>query len=212
MAARLCGTRGSRTIFVPYALPGETVRVYGWSRSTSARARGGAGRGVGSIGGTGGTSVPAFWPRAVQWLPVATHQSPAAQLDFKGRIVRDQLQRLAGIAKPLVRPTRPRGRGVGLPRPDCFLSLRPGFVGPAAGGRQGHPCHRPVPGGHPTLADLYADFNVEWDGLRSVDLSVGLSSDQRLIELRTVGDAIPEIEVDIPVSIVLETGRGASCP
>ena len=65
---------------------------------------------------------------------------------------------------------------------------------------------------HPALADLYADFNVEWDGLRSVDLSVGLSSDQRLIGLRTVGDAIPEIEVDIPVSIVLETGRGEIMP
>ena len=51
-----------------------------------------------------------------------------------------------------------------------------------------------------------------WEGLRSVDLSVGLGSEQKLVALRTQHDETPEIEVDIPVSIVLEKAKGGVQP
>jgi tRNA/tmRNA/rRNA uracil-C5-methylase (TrmA/RlmC/RlmD family) len=125
------------------------------------------------------------------------------------------LQRIGGINKPLVQPTvepgsaskdwayrtqmlfYPSGSGsLGLRRPQSY---------------DVHPIDQ-CPVMHANLAALYDDFNVEWDGLRSVDFRVSISSGQRLIALRTRGNEAPELEVDVPVSIALEKRSGAVQP
>ncbi|MCO6450947.1 MAG: class I SAM-dependent RNA methyltransferase [Caldilineales bacterium] len=204
------GTRGSRTIFVGYALPGETVRVrlveehQRWARAELVEVVESAVDRVEPV-------CPHFGPGrcgGCQWQ----HIGQAAQLDFKRRIVRDQLQRLAGIAKPLVQPARRAGEDWAYRTQEVFYPSGEDSLGlPGADGRSIHAVDA-CPILHPVLSELYADFNTEWDGLRSVELCAGLSSDQRMVSLRTVDDEVPEIEVDIPVSIVLEKARGAILP
>ncbi len=65
---------------------------------------------------------------------------------------------------------------------------------------------------HPDLEALFRDFNVAWDGLRSVDLAVSRSTGEKLVALRTRRDEAPAIEVDFPVSIVLERSDGRVQP
>jgi tRNA/tmRNA/rRNA uracil-C5-methylase (TrmA/RlmC/RlmD family) len=204
------GTSGDSIIFVAYALPGETVRVEvvekhkRWSR----------GKLLEIIEPSPHRSTPPcphFGPDrcgGCQWQ----HIEHSTQLDYKQRIVRDQLQRVGGINKPLVRPTvkadpewayrtqmlfHPSGSGsLGLRQPQSY---------------DVHPIDD-CPIMHPSLAALYDEFNVEWDGLRSVDFRVSVTSGQRLVALRTRGNEAPELEVDVPVSIALEKRNGGIQP
>ncbi|MBL7066211.1 MAG: class I SAM-dependent RNA methyltransferase, partial [Anaerolineae bacterium] len=103
------GRHEGRVIFVPYALPGETVRV----EITEDKGRYAFARLVDvlepsldrvappcpyfSLTGCGGC----------QWQHVAYE----AQLRFKAEIVADQLMRIGSIADPPVHPTLPDGSG-----------------------------------------------------------------------------------------------------
>lgn len=204
------GKIGNRMVFVGYALPGERVRV----EVVEEHSRWMRGKLVEIVEASAHRlepGCPHFGPDhcgGCQWQ----HIDLKAQLDFKQRIVRDQLQRLGGLGKPLVRPTlrsgpdwQYRSQAIFLPSGAESLGLR------KPGSYDVHPIDH-CPALHPDIADLYEDFNVEWDGLRSVDISVGVSSGQRMVALRTRGDEAPEIEVDIPVSIVLEKRNGAVQP
>ncbi len=201
---------GDRIIFVAYALPGETVRVEvveehkRWSR---------------------GKLIEIIEPSPHRIAPPCPHFGPdrcggcqwqhierSAQLDYKERIVRDQLQRVGGINKPLVRPAVNADPEWGYRTQMLFYPTGSGSLGLRQ--LQSYDV-RPIdqcPILHPSLAALYDDFNVEWDGLRSVDFRVGVSSDQRLIALRTRGNEAPELEVDVPVAIALERSNGAVQP
>ncbi len=207
------GQVGERIIFVAYALPGETVRV----EVVEEHKRWVRGKLVEIVEPSPhriAASCPHFGPDrcgGCQWQ----HINRETQLDYKRRIVRDQLQRLGGINKPLVRPTIEsdaeqaewayRTQMLFYPSGSGSLGLR------QLQGYEVHPIdHCPIL--HPALAELYDDFNVEWDDLRSVDLSVGVASGQRLVALHTQGDEAPELEVDVPVAIVLEKRRGGIQP
>jgi len=204
------GTLGDHIIFVAYALPGETVRVEvvekhkRWSR---------------------GRLIEIIEPSPHRIAPLCPHFGPdrcggcqwqyverSAQLDYKGRIVRDQLQRVGNINNPVVRPTVNTGpdwayrtQMLLYPSGSASLGLR------QSQSYDVHPIDQ-CPLMHPSLAALYDDFNVEWDGLRSVDFRVGVTSGQRLIALRTRGNEVPELEVDVPVAIALEKRNGAVQP
>ena len=97
------GTLDDSIIFVAYALPGETVRV----EVVEKHKRWGRGKLIEIIEPSPLRSAPPcphFGPNrcgGCQWQ----HIERNAQLDYKQRIVRDQLQRVGGINKPLVRPT-----------------------------------------------------------------------------------------------------------
>ncbi len=204
------GKVGKRVIFVAYALPGETVRV----ELVEEHSRWLRGKLLEVIQASPDRTEP-FCPHfgpgycgGCQWQ----HIKRKAQLDYKRRIVRDQLQRVGRLNKAIVRPTvnlvpeqSYRTQMMFLPSSGESLGLR------QPGSYDVHPIdHCPIL--HPTLAGLYEDFNVAWDGLRSVDLSAGLSNEQRLVAIRTHRDQVPEIEVDIPVSIVLEKNNGEIVP
>ena len=133
------GTRGRRTIFVPYALPGETVRVrlieehQRWARGELVEVLEPSAERV-------QPSCPHFGHglcSGCQWQ----HISRAAQLISKAASSATSCSDWPGSPNRSCAPPAARAR-LGLPRPGCFLSLRPGFAGPAAGGRQRHPCHR----------------------------------------------------------------------
>ena len=204
------GKAEGRTIFVGFALPGERVRVelveehQRWARARLLEV-------LEPSPNRTEPACPHFGPDACggcQWQHVVRE----AQLDYKARILRDQLQRLGGLKKPRVLPTRAAGDAWGYRTQMVFY--------PTGLGGLGLRKHRdyevlPItrcPVLHPRLEALYQDFNVEWEGLRSVDLSVSLSTGDRLVALRTRRDEAPQIEVDFPVSIVLERSDGSIEP
>ena len=204
------GKIGDRVVFVGYALPGETVRV----RLTEERKRWARGRLVDVVEPSPHRIEPAcpyFGPDGCggcQWQ----HIDREAQLDYKARIVRDQLRRLGGVSKPAVRATVAGSPEWGYRTQAVFYPSGQGSLGLPKSYARDILAIDHCPLLHPDLADLYESFNVEWDGLRSVDLSMGLSSGLRLVTLRTRGDEVPEIEVDIPVSIALETRESSIRP
>ncbi len=204
------GHMQDRVVFVGYALPGERVRV----ELTEVHARWARARLLEVLEPSPArvaAACPHFGPEecgGCQWQHVARE----AQLDYKARILRDQLQRLGGLKKPRILPTRStpeawhyRTQMVFYPTDQGMLGLR------RTHGFQTIPLkHCPIL--HPELEALYRDVNVAWEGLRSVDLSVSRSTGEKLVALRTRGDEAPYIEVDFPVSIVLERRDGQVQP
>src|SRR5579859_3097169 len=99
------GRHAGRAIFVPYALPGEKVLA----RLTQDRGRFAHAEVLEIIASSPDRITPLcphFGPGkcgGCQWQ----HISYEAQLRLKTSIVRDQLQRIGGIADPVVHPTIP---------------------------------------------------------------------------------------------------------
>ncbi|HHB89924.1 MAG TPA: class I SAM-dependent RNA methyltransferase [Anaerolineae bacterium] len=203
------GKVDARVIFVAFALPGERVRVQlvevhkRWARARLLEVLEPSPYRI-------DPACPYFGPGrcgGCQWQHIARE----AQTDYKARILRDQLQRLGGLKKPRILPTRaadepwryrtqmvfyPAGEVLGLRRVGSYEALS----------------IEACPILHPDLEALFRDFNVAWDGLRSVDLAVSRSTGEKLVALRTRRDEAPAIEVDFPVSIVLERSDGRVQP
>jgi len=204
------GNYDNRIIFVAYALPGERVRVQlvekhkRWARARLLEV-------LTPSPFRTEPQCPYFGPDGCggcQWQ----HVQPEAQLDYKARILRDQLQRLGGLKKPLVRPTLSAGAPWRYRTQMVFYGSGQESLGlRKPGGYDVQPLDA-CPLLDPQLEALYQDFNVEWDGLRSVDMTVSLSTGEKLVALRTRRDEAPMIEVDFPVSIVLETSDGGIRP
>jgi tRNA/tmRNA/rRNA uracil-C5-methylase (TrmA/RlmC/RlmD family) len=204
------GKAEGRVIFVAYALPGERVRVQlieehkRWARARLLEVLEPSPSRVEAV-------CPHFGADACggcQWQ----HITREAQADYKARILRDQLQRLGGLKKPRVLPTRTAGEPW---RYRTRMVFYPTGLGGLGLRRQRSYDVIPIetcPILHPDLEALYQDFNVAWDGLRSVDMTVSLSTGERLVALRTRRDEAPMIEVDFPVSIVLERSDGGIEP
>ena len=200
------GKAEGRTIFVAYALPGERVRVeLADVHKRWARAR----------------LLEVLEPSPARVQPLCSHFGPEgcggcqwqhiardAQTDYKARILRDQLQRLGGLKKPRVLPTRAAGEAWRYRTQMVFYPSGQGDLGLRKPNSYDVLPIDACPILHPDLEALYQDFNVAWDGLRSVDLAVSRATGEKLVALRTRGDEAPMIEVDFPVSIVLERSDG----
>ena len=203
------GKYDNRVIFVAYALPGERVRV----QITENHKRWARARLLEVLEPSPNRIEPAcpwFGPDGCggcQWQHIAR----PAQLDYKARILRDQLQRLGGLKKPLVRKTKSAGDVWRYRTQMLFYNGGDALGLRKPGGYDIQPIDA-CPLLRPDLEALFQDFNVAWEGLRSVDLTVSLSTGEKLVALRTRGDEAPAIEVDFPVSIVLETGDGRIQP
>ncbi len=204
------GHADGRVVFVARALPGERVRAT-WTEVHARWARARLDQVLEPSPYRIEPPCPHFLHdhcSGCQWQHIARE----AQLDYKARILRDQLRRLGGLKKPTLEPTRStdetwhyRTQMVFYPTDQGTLGLRrdEGFeVFPLT------TCAIL----HPQLEALYQDFNVAWDGLRSVDLTVSRSTGEKLVALRTRRDEAPHIEVDFPVSIVLERKDGTVEP
>ena len=221
-AAEGIGRHEGRAIFVPFALPGETVRVeIVEEKKRFARAR----------------LLEILTPAPERVLPRCPHhfslQPPPgfaseslasacggcqlqhlaypAQLAFKQRTVREQFQRLAGFDDPPVRPVLPapspfeyRNHAQFALTPNGQLGLR------AANSHHVVPirvCHQV----EPSLAALFPQIVMDPElapEVEHVTLRAG-GMDEVLVLFETAAEA-PEVEIDLPVSATLLRADGST--
>jgi 23S rRNA (uracil1939-C5)-methyltransferase len=192
-----------KAIFVPYAIPGETVRVQVVTdKGRFARAR------LLDVLTPSPRRVTAPCPHfgvcgGCHWQ----HVNYPAQLEYKRSIVLSQLQRIAGLTDAPVRPM------LGMDNPWHYRNhvqfgvsedSELGFM--AAGSHQVVPIERCLLL-HALLEELFDSLDIELPGLRRLTLRAGVNTGERMIILEMVGDP-PQVEVDLPVSFVLMLSDG----
>jgi 23S rRNA (uracil1939-C5)-methyltransferase len=185
-----------RAVFMPFGLPGETVRV-----EILEEKRGHA-RGM-----------------IREWVSVSRHRidarckhygvcggcqyqhlSYARQLEIKREVVREQLERIAGINNPIVRGVVASPQQWNYRNSVQFHLSEDGKLGYlAAGTHQVVPieeCYLPEPMVDQVWKQL--EFDPE-SGLERIEVNQG-SDDEVLINLHSSSLEMPEMEMDLPVS------------
>ncbi len=217
------GRYGGKAVFVPYAIPGERVRIEiieerdRWAR---ARLLDVLERSPDRVD----PPCPYFGSTAdacggCQWQHIAYPR----QAELKQQIVADQLQRLGHIAKPavadIVALADPAADDAAAAASSAFLAYgyrnhvqfaltpegRLGFRRAAS--------HDVVPVERcllldPRLDDLHASLEVAWPELTSVSLRAGTDVGDTLILFEAAGDEVPELETNLPTACALLTRRG----
>ncbi|MDI7277772.1 MAG: TRAM domain-containing protein, partial [Anaerolineae bacterium] len=193
------GRHHGKAVFVPGGIPGEDVLV----EIVEERRRYSLGRLLQVVNPSPERVAPPCEHFGVcggcQWQHIAYD----AQLRYKERIVRSQLQRLGGIADPPVRPpigmADPWGyrNNVQFVVDDegrlCLLAM--GTNQPVAIGQCRLLC--------PELASIAQDLELDFPGLERVALRAGRRTGERMLVLEATGTELPELEMDEPVSCVL---------
>ncbi len=205
------GRHEGKIIFVPYALPGERVRVeIVQDRRRYARAR----------------MVDLIRPAPDRVTPRCLHAPPrglcggcqwqhsdyTAQLRFKAIIVREQLQRLGGLVHPPVTPVLP-SPAIWEYRNHVEFSTTPegriGFYD--ADGEHIIPiaeCHII----EPALATALDALDFELPELTRLGLRKGSADDDVMLIFETQDDEPPELETDLPLSACWLTPAGEVIP
>lgn len=193
-------------VFVPYAIPGERAQV-------DVEENKGKHFGRGRIRTLLETSPHRVEPHCAHFGQCGgchfQHIQYSQQLVYKQGVVAEQLQRLGGLAQPLVRPT--------LANPEPFAYSHEITLSPTSDGRLGlwSPVLQQVmfietcPITQPELLQLRDDFDLDFPGLRQVVLRQG--QDGELLALLDIGDhEAPELEVDFPLSVAVQLPDGAA--
>ncbi len=196
--AALGRDENERVVFVPQAIPGETVRVaIVEDKKRFARGR----------------LVEVLEPAAERVQPRCPHFGPCGgchfqhidylgQLKYKEAVIRDQLERIGGMADPPLAPIWAN------PEPWAFANSvtfsqtaenRPGFWSPQL--------ERVMPIDtclllKPRLLELYADLELDLPSMTGLTLRVGLD-DELLAVLQADDIEPPALEADFPVSAAL---------
>jgi len=200
------GRHEGKVVFVPYALPGETVRVEVVDdRGRYAHAR------LLEVLEPSPDRVPPpcpyFGPRGCggcQWQHIAYE----AQLRLKGGVVADQLARIGHIAGPPVRPTLPDPTGWAYRNQARFHPAPEGGLGFRAGSSHRVVTVEECPVLHPLLAELYDALDLDLPGLLALTLRAGTATGDRMVVLEMEGDEPPSLATDLPVSCVLLLADG----
>ncbi|MBN1439839.1 MAG: class I SAM-dependent RNA methyltransferase [Anaerolineales bacterium] len=184
-----------RPVFVPFTAPGETVRVEpGESHKGYLRAK---------LAEIVDPSAERVAPRCRHFGECGgcqlQHLAYAAQVRAKEAVLREQLQRLGGIADPPLRPA--------LPSPAEWNYRNHVQYAPAAGNRLGffrrgshtvlpvEECHLP----EPRLLELWKALDWEsFPGLRQIGFRA--SDDGEMIVLEGESGGIPEVCVEAEIS------------
>jgi len=195
-----------RMLFVPFALPGERVRVRvqeahdRWARATLLE-----------VLAPSPDRVP---PRCRHFAVCGgchyQHLSYAAQLRLKAEIVRSQLERLGGFESPPVEPTVPSPSPWNTRNHLQFSLSREGRLGFQAAGSHRvvaiEECHLP----DPSLADLWPRLDLApIPGLLRVVLRSGADG-ETMIALEAETEPEVELALDLPASVVWVEPGGAS--
>lgn len=204
------GRHEGKVVFVPYAIPGETVRARivtakkSWARATLVDVL------EPSLDRVE-PPCPYFGPDrcgGCQWQHIAYER----QLTLKQEVVIDQLQRIGKMSDPPVRPTLAVGDPFGYRNHMQFTVAPDGRVGLLkADSRHVIPVDACLLL-HPSLADVYNALELAWEGLRRVVLRCGVNTGERMVIFETDEEEMPELEVDIPISIVLHRKDKAPFP
>lgn len=224
------GRHAGKIIFVPYAIPGERVRVeIVEDKERWARARLLAVLTPSSDRIT--PPCPYFGPNACggcQWQHIAYER----QAELKREIVADQLRRLGRISDPpvadtivLAAPDWPENPNAvddaaqsPIPNPQYLAYGYRNHVQftVTADGKLGYlrsNSHAVIPVERCLLLDdrldaLHAGLDVADAGLIGVDLRAGINTDQALIVFETAGEDAPEFEIELPAACALRTPTG----
>jgi len=196
-----------RAIFVPYALPGETVRVeivedkgrYAFAQPIEVLTP-----------STDRVSphCPHFGPSGCggcHWQ----HADYVAQLRFKREIVLDQLTRIGQLADPLVHATWPDPTGWAYRNHAQFHPAASQGLGFQAADGHGVVPIDECPVLHPLLAELYAALDLDLTGLIRLSLRAGTETGERMLVFEMRDDLPPAILLNLPASCVLLLSDGA---
>lgn len=204
------GRAGGRVIFVPYALPGERVRV----ALTDVHQRYAHAHLLEVLTPSPARIVPpcphfgAAGCAGCQWQ----HIAPNVQTQLKGLIVRDQLLRVGQFAQPPILeplgPATPWENRVAV-RFEVTPEGRLGY--PRADG-QGVLAVEDCPVLHPHLRELLAAFDFALPELAWLELRVAPDGSDALLILQTVDNEPPELTVELPLSVVQIGHDGAVAP
>lgn len=195
------GRHEGRVIFVPYALPGETIRA----RITEDR-KSYAFAEVVKILNPSPDRVdplcPHFGPSlcgGCQWQHIAYNR----QLEAKRNVVVDQLQRIGGFDDPLVHPTLPSPEQWRYRYHSTFTVREDGRLGLVSDDNSQvvaiEECHILLP----TLHELFARLERGDDLITRIKFQAGSDPQDRMLILETAADEVPGITVDEPISINL---------
>jgi 23S rRNA (uracil1939-C5)-methyltransferase len=194
------GRHEGRTIFVPYAIPGERITA----RIVQDKGRFARAQGLTLLEASDARVTPRcphFGPGrcgGCHWQ----HIDYPAQLEFKRQVVIDQMERLGGFHDLAVHPT--------MASPDPWQYRSHITFHLTGDGQLGFVSTDdehviPVEECHiirPELLDLFYSLDLAGiDNLERVRLQVGTDGAERLVVLSTTDDQPPEIESDLPVSI-----------
>jgi len=199
------GRHGGKVAFVPYAIPGETVRVQvveekaRWARAQLLEVLEPSPDRV-------APPCPYFGPGrcgGCQWQHIAYPR----QLALKQEIVRDQLVRLGRLSDPTVRSARAVGEPWGYRNHVQFAVDPQGRIGFYAAGS-----HQVIPVQQclllqPLLDDLHQSLELDLPELTRLSLRAGIATEEQMVILETQEEEAPELAVDFPVSCVLLRSR-----
>jgi 23S rRNA (uracil1939-C5)-methyltransferase len=209
------GRHAGRAIFVPFALPGETVQVdIVEEKKSFARAR------LVEIV----TPAPErITPRCPHHFSLAgadklqaacggcqlQHLAYSAQLQFKRQVVIDQFTRVGGFAQPPVRPMLPSPAEFNYRNHVQFALTPSGELGFRAANSHAiipiRECHLL----HPALAALFGHIQAE-AGLDFDYLTLRTGADDDVLVVVETAAEAPEVELDLPVSAALLRPDGSS--
>jgi 23S rRNA (uracil1939-C5)-methyltransferase len=187
-----------RTIFVPFALPGETARVEVLEEKQGfARGR------LAELLSPAAERIPPRCPHFGDCGGCHYQMMPyTMQLETKRAVLRDQLARLGGIADPPVAECIPSPLEWNYRNAVQFHLNREGKAGyQAASSHRVVPireCHLP----EPAINEIWPllEFDPQ-PGLERIQLRAGRSGDVLLVLETGTGEA-PEVEISLPISVV----------
>ena len=200
------GRHEGRVIFVPYTLPGETVRA----EITEDKGRYAFARLVEVLEPSDDRIAPPcpyFGPTGCggcQWQ----HVDYQTQLRFKAEIVADQLTRIGKIADHLVRPTLPDSSGWAYRNHAQFHPAPEGGLGFQTAASNDVVAVDKCLILHPLLSDLYAALDLDFEGLLRLSLRAGTETDDQMLIFEMADDLPPSLETDLPISCVLLLSDG----
>ncbi len=204
------GRHEGRAIFVPYTIPGETVRVeIGEEARRFARAR----------------LIEVIEPSPARILPHCPHFGPGrcggchfqqiaypTQARLKSLVVVDQLRRIGKLDAPPVLEPIPDATGWAYRNHARFHidpEGRPGFV--ATDGHTVIPIQN-CPILHPNLNDLLERLEMRLPYAEWMELRTGTATGDLMLVLQTVDEEPPALTLDLPLSVVQVRHDGALAP
>ncbi len=188
--------KSGRAVFVPFAIPGETVRV----RPPRPGDRAARAELLAVVRPSPDRVAPRCRHFGICGNCAFQHMSYDAQLRAKTAVVRDQLTRIGGIRNPVVRPI--------VPHPAAYDYRGETNLFRADEGGLGYwsPVLRRIfrveecPILQPALQTALGDLDVDLPDLRKLTLRLG-DDDELLAALEVEGVEPPELAVDFPVSV-----------
>jgi 23S rRNA (uracil1939-C5)-methyltransferase len=200
------GRHEGKVVFVPYAIPGETVRaeiVEDKERHAFAR--------LVEVVEPSSDRIDAPCPYfgqgkcgGCQWQHIGYER----QLQLKAAVLADQLERIGGIEAPPVHPTLPDGGGFAYRNHAQFQPARGdgmGFQKPSSDEVIAIDSCLIL---HAMLSELYGLLDLNVEGLIRLVLRAGTATGERLIGFEMEDDLPPALVLDEAVSCVLLLNEG----